>query len=375
MEAAKCTNHEKRLLIISHPLDLHAAMVSFSLKSAGYFVDLWHPSEFPAFQQISYCIENNTESFYVENTDIFKANYTSIWNRKAPIPAIPKTLHPLDIQSATRQSRWFLEYIQHLLRQCRWINPLESWRKAEYKPLQLKIAKKCGFKIPPTLISNDSFQIKEFFQKAHGEIIAKPLLPECIELDSGAVGAVFVEKLNESDLGNEQTLHAMPYIYQYKIDIDYEIRIVALGKDLIAAKIMRDERKKMSDSHLDTHNIKPFTLSSQVTSCCLKLMKEMNLEFSCIDLAVNKKGEVFFLEINQAGQFLFLDQALKNNNILKKFCSFFTQDLNLQEKSIKSLTDTVSNPEFIKYFKHIIQNTKNHEGLIPKTSEKSLKLL
>lgn len=286
-----------------------------------------------------------------------------------------ENLHPSDVKNATRQSRWFLEYFQHLLPQCRWINPPTSWHKAEYKPLQLQTAKRCGFKIPITLISNNPSQIREFFHKTSGEIIAKPLLPERIELDDGSIGAVFAETLSAHHINDAEMLRAMPYIYQHKIEIDHEIRVTALGKDLIAAKIIRGQHVKISDSHLNSPEVQKTTLLPQVESCCKNLMKAMNLEFSCIDLAVNKKGEVFFLEINQAGQFLWLDQELSNTNVLNQFCHLFTQNTSIQEKLTKSLPEILSSSEFTQYFRHIIQNTQNHEGLLPKTAEKSLQLL
>ena len=72
----------KKILIISHPLDLHAAAVSFSLKLAGPQVEIWYPSEFPAFQTVTYRIDAQEARLEIGEAEALHHAFDVIWNRR-----------------------------------------------------------------------------------------------------------------------------------------------------------------------------------------------------------------------------------------------------------------------------------------------------
>lgn len=363
----------KKILIISHPLDLHAAAVSFSLKLAGHQVEIWYPSEFPAFQTVTYRIDAQEARLEIGEAEALHHAFDVIWNRRLAAPAMANHLHPADVEAAARQSRWFLEYLPDLLPSARWVNPFASWRRAEYKPLQLRIARQCGFRLAPTLISNSPSRITAFFHQYAGQVVAKPLLPEWREMHNGGIRALHAEALLESHLENVQRLQAMPYVFQRKIDIDYEIRVTVLGCELLAARIARSGNPDVSDLHLDTTTAAWLALPRKLERPCRALMLAMELEFACIDLAVDRSGMVFFLEVNQAGQFLWLDQALPGRNVLRRFCAFLTGNDGAWLDRIRSFPDTLACHEFRDALRHTLRTTRNHEGLLPATAAASLR--
>ena len=55
---------------------------------------------------------------------------------------------------------------------------------------------------------------------------------------------------------------------------------------------------------------------------CQRMMKELGLLFGCIDLIVTPDGEYYFLEVNEQGQFLWIDDIAPSINMLEQFCAF-----------------------------------------------------
>jgi hypothetical protein len=45
-------------------------------------------------------------------------------------------------------------------------------------------------------------------------------------------------------------------------------------------------------------------------------MQKLGLVYGCIDLVVDTAGSIYFLEVNQAGQFLFVEEALPSMPLL-----------------------------------------------------------
>ncbi|MGW3567008.1 MvdC/MvdD family ATP grasp protein [Streptomyces sp. NPDC000941] len=70
---------------------------------------------------------------------------------------------------------------------CRWVNHPTAMARAEYKPVQLAVARACGLPIPPTLITNRDDAVREFAAEIPGPLICKPVAsPVLIEDGAGS---------------------------------------------------------------------------------------------------------------------------------------------------------------------------------------------
>ena len=49
-------------------------------------------------------------------------------------------------------------------------------------------------------------------------------------------------------------------------------------------------------------------------------MAELGIVFGCIDVVLDKHGELHFLEVNQSGQFLFVEKWVQSLPLLKAMC-------------------------------------------------------
>lgn len=64
-------------------------------------------------------------------------------------------------------------------------------------------------------------------------------------------------------------------------------------------------------------------LPKEVASKCYELLKELDLQFGCVDFIVTPEEEYVFLEINEAGQFAWMDMVTVGVGATKTFLQAF----------------------------------------------------
>ncbi|MFM9073679.1 MAG: hypothetical protein ACKOOC_09800, partial [Cyanobium sp.] len=122
-------------------------------------------------------------------------------------------------------------------------------------------------------------------------------------------------------------------------------------------------------------------LPEQVRSACIGLMHELGLVFGYIDLIVTKDQEYVFLEVNQMGQFLWVEEANPNIPLLDAFCQFlmaghvdFAYDRSRQKftlEEFQSASHELTEIDEHHHHQHKASDLRFHE--VNKTFEKIIK--
>jgi glutathione synthase/RimK-type ligase-like ATP-grasp enzyme len=73
--------------------------------------------------------------------------------------------------------------------------------------------------------------------------------------------------------------------------------------------------------------VEEFELPPEIKEKCIVFMKEMGLLFGCFDFIVTPDGEYYFLEINEQGQFLWVEDRNPNIKMLDSFVRFLVDPL------------------------------------------------
>jgi hypothetical protein len=66
-------------------------------------------------------------------------------------------------------------------------------------------------------------------------------------------------------------------------------------------------------------------LPRTVEERCIALMRKLGLAFGCIDLIVTPEGEHIFLEVNEMGQFLWVEQDEPRSELLRCFATLLLE--------------------------------------------------
>ncbi|MBM7094069.1 hypothetical protein JTP67_37310, partial [Streptomyces sp. S12] len=207
-----------------------------------------------------------------------------------------------------------------------WINPVRAKSRADRKAVQLHHAAAVGLDTPPTLISNDPAAIRAFFHEHGGQAIYKPITAASWVSEEKA-WATYTTALSEDLLREDASLSNAPGIYQPLLDKAYELRVTVMGRTVIPARLhsqreghyLTDWRANDFDEAMGCER---YPLPEAVQARCLQLMARLGLVFGCIDIVVTRDGRYVFLEVNEMGQFLWLEAINPGLQLLDGFVHF-----------------------------------------------------
>lgn len=194
------------------------------------------------------------------------------------------------------------------------------YRRLDSKEEQLKIAVKIGLKIPETCITNNPDEAKQFVLK-HRNVIAKMQTGFAIYED-GVENVVFTNVITEEKLEELDTLLYCPMQFQKKIEKKKELRVTIVGRDVYAFEIdsQQSERAKV-DWRKDGVNLIdkwiPTELPADIEAKLLELLDVYHVDYGAIDMIVSPEDDYYFIEINAAGEFFWLDNLTEGNLISK----------------------------------------------------------
>lgn len=194
-----------------------------------------------------------------------------------------------------------------LFKNSTWINNPVAINRAKYKIQQLNFAEELGFLVPPSLVTNNYSDVKNFLVN-HPNSIIKPLGPHII---IGNKKFIYTNKLARKDLiGHKDSISMAPFIVQKFIESDLSYRVTVIGKKVFSIGINPvKEADKMDWRRYDkTTKYKIMQLPSKVRNGCIAMTRAYGLVYSTIDLIMDKEGDIYFLEINPSGQYSWLEK-------------------------------------------------------------------
>lgn len=174
---------------------------------------------------------------------------------------------------------------------------------AENKILQLRIAKKVGFKSPMSLITNSDRYASIFCTEQ--ESIIKPI----------SIGKIYhgdyasIIQTNIVDMAHSiEGLGLSPAYFQQFIPKDYELRVTVIDGKFYSVRI--DSSQKIDWRKKDSNNkYSLFELSIKMKEQCLDMLKFLGLKYGAFDFIV-RNDDYYFLEVNPNGQWYWLEEEL-----------------------------------------------------------------
>lgn len=331
------------ILIPTKPDDTHAIFTKLALEKIGHRADLWYTADFPSQQTHSFSIVHDEIIWRAKGLSMAMndCKYDIVWYRRPTKPVLPVILHPDDKENANKENAMFAQTIWHaILPNAIWINPVAAVTRVNSKLLQLQRAAKLGLKIPDTLISNDPEHIKQFIQQHEKRTIYKTLYP-MTWLNKDEVRLTYTNLIELKDLPKDVVLQSTPGIFQEKIDKQYELRVTYFGDQPIAVKIysQQHEQAKMDWRSAPTKELQleVVTLPEKINRACIHWMKNFNIQFGCFDFIVTPDNEYYFLEMNEQGQFLWIEETNPEIPMLQSFVEFLLHCSGKENKKLSPL--------------------------------------
>jgi len=293
------------VLIVSNVQDVHAQAVMGALAARGAHAELVDLSEFPTQLALSLFFEDGRRRFQLRRRGGGILDLDAIdavwWRRPQPFRP-PAGMDQTSRQLALSESMTAFQGLYQAL-DAFWINEPARDAAASHKPYQLALAQKIGLDIPSTLMTNDVEAAKVFWRQYDGEVIYKQFL---------ALPAAWREtrRLKPEDEAQAAAVAHAPVIFQKHVPAVADLRVTAIAGEYFAAATDVRAAEYPQDVRLNLGaKYEPHDLPPAVIAKLGELMRRLGLVYGAIDLRLTPEGRYVFLEINPAGQFLYVEHA------------------------------------------------------------------
>jgi glutathione synthase/RimK-type ligase-like ATP-grasp enzyme len=295
------------ILVVSNPQDTHAAYVLEQLREMGEPACLLDLSHFPGGLRLTADIDGSAfaSRLTLESGKVVNLmDVRSIWWRRPQPVTIPPVVRRDSHRGFAHQES--VEALAGLWQavDVYWMNHPTRDEVAGRKLNQLKVARACGMRVPRTCITNDPAAAHAFIEReGMGRVICKAFSATYSEWrETRLVSAAEVSHL--------ASVSVAPVIFQEYIEADVDLRITIVGDQVFPAAIKSQRSRYKVDFRMDMTPVEIVEdrLPSDVVAGLRALMEHYGLQYGAIDMRRTPAGEHVFLEINPAGQFLFIEE-------------------------------------------------------------------
>jgi glutathione synthase/RimK-type ligase-like ATP-grasp enzyme len=185
-----------------------------------------------------------------------------------------------------------------------------SARQVTNKPEVLHLARRLGFEVPPTLITNDAGRLAD--ELARHELIVKPVN-----------GGDFARDLREVLPGAAQVAGSLasPAIVQRRL-VPPEIRVYRIDGRCFPYQLVADALDYRSTADCRVVSLEPSDLPAGLTGKLAALMDHLQMDFGAADFKADPEtGRLRFLEVNNSPMFAAFD-AVSGGRLTRAMADF-----------------------------------------------------
>jgi glutathione synthase/RimK-type ligase-like ATP-grasp enzyme len=292
------------ILIISSPEDVHAQAVADELRRMGRPERLLNLADFPLKMSLTAWLDDRRSDFrltFPDGTRLAMDEVTAVWWRRPQAfgfpPEIKDPAHRHFAQSEASTAFQGMYQASSAL----WVNDVVRDAAAAHKPWQLKLAREADLAIPETLITNDPEEARAFWQRYPGDVIYKPFLQTYHAWRE-------TRRIRSEEEALADAVRLTPVLFQRFVPAVCDLRVTVIGERIFAAAARAEEYDVDIRFNLGAQ-YRPHKLPVEVEEKLFQLMRRLGLEYGAVDFRLTPEGEYVFLEVNPAGQFLYIEKA------------------------------------------------------------------
>jgi glutathione synthase/RimK-type ligase-like ATP-grasp enzyme len=294
------------ILIISSERDEHAQIVATGLNRLGVEHHLLDLAHFP--ERLELVIRYDREAVPVAllrgaGGELDLAEIGAAWYRRPqPFVLSPNLSRPSHRAFAYSEAHEAVAGLWQML-DVFWMNHPTRDEVAARKAYQLSVARSVGLGIPRTLISNDPAEVKRFVSEGGAKRTIYKAFSATVQewRETRLLGDAELAVL-------DQVSHA-PVIFQEYVPARVDIRATVVGDRVFAAAIHSQDTQYAVDFRMDmaNANVEPHELPPEIAAGIDKFMQRLGIVYGAIDMRLTPDGRYVFLEVNPAGQWLFIE--------------------------------------------------------------------
>lgn len=292
------------VMILSSFEDPHSHAVMEALRERDVKVELLDLSEFPTRLALSMAFEDGARRLVLNRLGGGRLDLSTIgavwWRRPQPFQLPESMKDPVHRRFAMSEASTAFSGLYQSL-DAFWVNDPVRDEAAHHKPWQLALAQQIGLAIPTTLMTSDPEEARDFWRRHEGNVIYKQFraLPDAWRE---------TRRMRTEDAAFAENIRITPVIFQCFVEAVADLRVTVIGDEIFAAAADARQGEYPIDFRFN-HDLKwePHKLPLAVEDKLRGLMHRLGLQYGAIDLRLTPDGEYIFLEINPAGQFLWIE--------------------------------------------------------------------
>lgn len=326
-----------KIVILAPENDNHTAPLKWALEQADYQVACWAGLGWSAERQAS--VSFSDEAQLTLGPHSLMAGDV-VWVRRPEQPILNPKVAEADRKFAEAEYRWFSHSVLYMLDvlPVRCINRYSASRLINNKSVQLLLARSCGMNVPHTLMSNSPSKVRNYFEQSPDRMICKAFFPHIWQKEIGkSVAVTETFEISKDKLPSDEVLTYAPAIYQEMVVKQFDVRMVLLGAAVYSCALYNS--KNAIDWRQDTSQglvrVESIETPAAVEKSVLAFAEKSGISYGSFDFAIDNEGRWWFLEVNEGGQFLWLDALNNNVHIQEKFLAFLTSPEGSPRESIE----------------------------------------
>lgn len=248
------------------------------------------------------------ESLKINGRWLDPDSITGVWSRGLGLT------RPVGMATAEQliHAEWttFLTGMEGWARAARWANSLGALASSSNKLNQLELAASIGFKVPRSIVTDDPMEAKAFLERER-EVVIKRL--SAGNPSENADRILFTKKLVASDEKLFDAIGPCPVFLQSLVPKEIELRAIVMGDRVFTAGFAASAHEATS---VDTRHwvstddsYFSFELDRSIADMAVAMTRSLGLTYGALDLIIDGDGQVTFLELNNAGQWGWIEAA------------------------------------------------------------------
>jgi RimK-like ATP-grasp domain len=293
------------ILVVSYPDEDHTLEVVARLRGRGHEVRVLDLADLPIRCGLTMRWDDGSAPVHRLEYDPEMVELDAVrviwWRRLRPFgldPSVAPSAQGFALSETSQAVNGLLDSLD-----CAWVNPRGADEAAHRKPLQWTVARSVGLRVPRTLVTTNPVEARRFVQSVGvGRTVFKAFLASLEAWrETRLVQPDDVERLD--------LVRLAPVIFQEYVEgVDLRITIVedavfAAAIDARATSYPVDMRMVVGEA-----TVEPVELPVEVRERLIALMRALGLRYGAIDMRRTDEGEYVFLEVNPAGQWLFVER-------------------------------------------------------------------
>jgi glutathione synthase/RimK-type ligase-like ATP-grasp enzyme len=292
------------ILIASHQGNIVAEAIAGKLQVRGHKPYIIHTDKIcQASVPFSFHFSQKGAFLTYKDWQLDLKNVGSAWYWRAIVEDVRNNA---DVK---REMQKTLLGVWETIDEARWLNHPYSIKRTQNKLAQLRQAQRIGLRIIPTIAANS---IRVIEQSMTESIIIK-MPGKGLIYNSDGPQVLYSTKLHRDDLTNVRA-NPFPGMYQPFLSKKKEWRITVVGDNVFSAAIYTDKYSK-TDWRLNSHDEAAVrfvaeAFPKETAQKCKKLLQTLGLRYGAFDFIETDDDELYFVEVNTNGQFMWLEKKL-----------------------------------------------------------------